>query len=135
MVPSGGRTSLCREVFHERLQIVLGHSLNRLFAERPSLNRLKGSESLDHVLVILPRRLPSVFAISLDETASEHLERHFVSLFVHCLVRDCGCRQTPERAGANLASDSVGQRLRFGLAGNLLAGIPIQAEAIRGATP
>jgi hypothetical protein len=76
-----------------------------------------------------------VFAVSLDESASEQFERHFVSRFVHGLLGDCGCRQTPEGSGANLASDSVGQRLRLGLAGNLLARIPIQAEAIRGATP
>jgi hypothetical protein len=62
--------------FYERLQIVLGHSPNSLFVERPSFNRLKGSESLDHVLVILPGRLASVFAVTLDESVSEGLERH-----------------------------------------------------------
>jgi predicted metal-binding integral membrane protein DUF2182 len=116
MVPSGGRTSLCREVFYERLEIVLGYSLNSLFAESPSLNRLKGTESFDHVLVILPGRLASVFAVTLDEPASERLERHLVSLFFRGIVRDCACRQTTERR----IRSAIG---RTGLSGAFVMGL------------
>ena len=52
-------------MFDERLEIVLGHLLDRLFAERSALDRLKGRELFHHIGIVLPGRLPPVLAVSL----------------------------------------------------------------------
>src|SRR4051794_35580672 len=88
MVPSGGSTSQRRQVFNEHLQIGLSHSLDRLFRERPALDRFEGSESLDHVLVTPPLgvrlpskrllRVPTRFVRRSSRSDIDHLRRHVV---------------------------------------------------------